>query len=126
MSEQELLFYCGSHSSPGETHEVSAQWTEEELILFCSCPAGQRGIPCRHLLGVIANDSTILLEPNNADQLQDLALLQTWLADTTCLADLNRLAEMERIVKEHKKFKAHITDMLQGGWKRTSWLNHNT
>lgn len=115
MADQELIFYCRSRSTPNITHQVSVEFTEEELFLSCDCAAGERSITCHHITRLIENDPSVLSEPTRADQLQDLALLQSWLQDTTCRDDFHRLHQLEQAVKDHKKFKAQIADALQSG-----------
>ena len=122
MADLELIFHCRSRSSPDITHQVSVEFTEEELIFSCDCTAYERAIPCHHISRLIDNDISVLTEPSSADQLQDLALFQSWMVDTTCREDFTRLHLLEQEVKELKKFKKHISDSLQCGWKRKSWM----
>jgi len=122
VSEQELTFYCCSRSHPGESYQVCVTFTEEELLLSCDCPAGTRTVLCHHLSDLVANRPAGLLEPHSADQLQDLAMFQTWLNDTCCREDIDKLHALSNAVKEQKKHQKVMTDNLQGGWKRRSFV----
>lgn len=121
MSDQELRFYCRSSSNPDVHHQVDAELTDQELVLTCTCKAAELGMPCRHIIGVARGDTMILAEPSSADQLQDLAVLHTWLSDTSCREDLGRLDELDQLIKEQKRLKKQIKEKLESGWMRKSW-----
>jgi len=117
-SRTELRFDCRSKSHPDILHEIIIEQDLDDrlLIMTCSCPAGQRHWPCRHLLAIIDNDTAILANPHDTQQLHQLATFQTWLHRTTCLQDLIRLRELEHMTNTLTTLKAEWFEKFDDGF----------
>lgn len=122
MNEQDLSLYCIDEFSSHFPSEVTADWTEQKLILRCSCELAELGSLCPHLRALINNVLSILAHPTNPEQITSLALFQVWLAATSCRDDLNKLEELERVVEELQRLKGLVKGRLRAGWKRESCI----
>jgi hypothetical protein len=122
VHERELSLYCVDAFSSHFPAEVNARYTENELIVGCSCELAELGSLCPHLRGLINNDPFILAHPINPEQIANLALFHVWLADTSCHDDMNKLDELERVVEELQRLKVLVKRRLRSGWKRESKL----
>ena len=96
---QEISFEVqGSASDPYGV--VFVKRTETNLSAYCSCPAGENGQYCKHRFNIL-DGVTKGIVSNNLD---DVKIVQSWLAGTDVEEALNKMrnleAEAARIKKE--------------------------
>ena len=71
-------------------YRVTFELSGPRLSAFCTCPAGDKGLHCKHRLNILAGDTTGVI--GNADQ---VPLISTWLPGTQLEAALADLAQAE-------------------------------
>ena len=59
-------------SSAGEPYNVKFSLNENKLKVLCDCPAGIYGKLCKHKIGLLANDASLLFNKTDHKSLQKL------------------------------------------------------
>jgi hypothetical protein len=80
-------------SSRPEPYLVVFVWTSKTLSVSCDCRAGELGNICKHKLALLRNDSSILYDAAQSD---DLRKAFTWVQSTSLPLLLKELEETER------------------------------
>ena len=80
-------------SSRPDPYLVVFVWNNETLSVSCDCPAGEVGHLCKHKLALLQNDSSILYDAAQSD---DLRKAFTWVQSTSLPSLLKELEETER------------------------------
>jgi len=84
-------------SSSGNPHTVRFYFGENDLSVFCSCPAGVYRRICKHILHLISNDDSILYDRNQKKLMKQI---DTHLQKTTIPSLLSELNKSEALLKK--------------------------
>jgi hypothetical protein len=98
---QELSFKVqGSASDPYDVNFVKQ--TDTNLSAYCSCPAGVKGQYCKHRFNILDGLTKGIVSEN----LDDVRIIQSWLAETDLEIALNKMREIEA---EEAKIKKELS-----------------
>ena len=86
----------GSVETP---YEVSFIFDDLKLNAFCTCPAGNSGMACKHRLSILAGIATGVVS-DNADQIPNVVM---WLQGSEIEKSLAELAVAEAELEQAKK-----------------------
>jgi len=53
-------------STPGIYYTIAIMQHGEKVVLKCSCPAGEKGLLCKHVIAAVAKDDSILADKQSA------------------------------------------------------------
>ena len=84
--------------SAPDPYRVTFELSVKGLSAFCTCPAGNKGQPCKHRFNILAGETTGVV--GNADQ---VPLIPTWLSGTHLEAALADLAQAEDALAKAQK-----------------------
>jgi hypothetical protein len=109
-------------SSSGDPYEVEFAVDGECVLVFCHCKAGMLQWMCKHKLGLILGDSTMLFDASQANLLAQVrswpqfARLEARVARYT--RDLSALeAAKAEVAEKEKLIKAQFgRDLTRGGY----------
>jgi len=89
MTVQSLKFLVqGSAESP---YEVKFTLNGENLNAFCTCPAGQKGLHCKHRLSILAGESGSVISGNQ----DDILIVKSWLPGTGVEVAIHNMEQAE-------------------------------
>lgn len=91
MSFTSLDFQVVS-SSTGEVYFIELSRAGDNLTCTCTCPAGQNGTHCKHRIGILSGDASII----KAGDTDKISLIPEMLSGTDVEAALERLKNIER------------------------------
>ncbi len=108
---KEILFEVqGSASKPYIV--IFVKRSDTNLSAYCSCPAGGYGLYCEHPLNILDGVTKGIV----SDNLDDVKIVQSWLAGTDveeALIKLRKLeAEAERLKKEISIAKEEVAKVM--------------
>lgn len=112
---ERIYLYAMSRSQP-EPYEVVFEFDDDSLMIYCSCPAGENNMHCRHRISLIQNQSQALANPHDLEQLKALQKAQEWVNRTTCRQEIQRLRELEDVGNELKACKARLDEHFEMGF----------
>jgi len=96
-------------SSKGEPYQVHFTLKENRLSVFCKCPAGIYGQLCKHKVKLLSNDTSMLFDPNQTDQLSQIV---EWAKKTEYPQLLDELQDSEKEAETAKKKVKAIKERL--------------
>jgi uncharacterized Zn finger protein len=102
---------AGSATNP---YEVTFAKKSDGLSVSCTCPAGERGLHCKHRLAIITGDASAVVSKN----LAELEVVRTWLAGSDLEIACSEFREAEKNVEDAKtrfdKVKKRIGKLMAG------------
>ena len=107
MSTQKYIEILAKSSSSDIPYTVRCYLEEDKISFFCSCPAGDNRMLCKHVRKIIAGDASILYDRNQKNELEKIGnhLQETQIP--SLLLEINKsedlLEEAKRNVKKAKK-----------------------
>jgi len=115
----QIILLAKSSSQP-EPYSVTFNWNNNKLSVFCNCPAGEIGQLCKHKTALLANESDILYDSKQKNQLDKISV---WVQSSSLPKLLLQLKEAElekdRIIEKAKKdfsaLKHKIARLLNEG-----------
>ncbi len=93
----ELLAKSSSSNIP---YTASCYLEENKISVFCSCPAGDNRLLCKHVRKIIAGDDSILYDKN---QIIELEAIKSYLMGTDIPLILSELERAESLLEEAKR-----------------------
>jgi hypothetical protein len=113
-------------SSSGEPYDVTVQYEDGFLTARCTCKAGIMGMVCKHRLGILRGDKSMLAVPSQAE---NLAKITQWAEQTGFSSLLQQLdtaeVEVAHAELELKKLKKRIEENMTRGLKRSDDYRDN-
>jgi predicted outer membrane lipoprotein len=97
MNDSQLIFHVqGSNTDP----YVVTVTKSDELLIFCTCSAGQLGQACKHRLSILSGDTSAIVSANQ----QEAQHLTHWLLGTKLAAALAAvdIAEKELVLAKKR------------------------
>ncbi|MGD0036674.1 MAG: hypothetical protein ABSC53_05225 [Bacteroidota bacterium] len=88
----EIRLKAKSSSRP-EPYSVLFIWNNKTLSVNCDCQAGELGQLCKHKLAFLQNDSSMLFDSKQSEELNNV---YTWVKSTSFSDLLNELGQTER------------------------------
>lgn len=82
-----------------EPYQVSFVKSGNNLSAYCTCPAGEHGIYCKHRIRILTGGTEGIVSSN----LDDVKIIQSWLPGTDVEESLNSVADAEAKFDEAKK-----------------------
>ena len=100
----------GSAAEPYEV--VIKRRDEQNLSAYCSCPAGQNGMHCKHRIGILIGKPKGVV----GDRADDLKTIETWVDGSDIASSLFELnaaeAELESLKSKVKKLKKTLAKAM--------------
>jgi uncharacterized Zn finger protein len=97
MKKVEILAKSSSSDTP---YTVEWHLEENKISAFCSCPAGDNRMLCKHVRKIIAGDNSILYDKN---QKKEMEAIRHHLKDTEIPLLLSELEKNESVLEEAKR-----------------------
>lgn len=80
--------------SAAEPYKVTFIKKNDNLSSRCTCPAGEKGIYCKHRFNIMYGIADAVVSPNK----DDVILIKSWLSGTEVEAALNEVLEKEKLL----------------------------
>jgi hypothetical protein len=87
----------GSAATPYEVEFVKR--SETNISAYCTCPAGQNGMYCKHRFSIIEGKTKGIV----SDNLEDVQTVKSWLSGSDIEAAIERVLVVEGEVAKVKK-----------------------
>jgi uncharacterized Zn finger protein len=87
-------------SSSDSTYTVRCYLEENKISIFCSCPAGDNRMLCKHVRKIIAGDASILYDRNQKNELEKI---NNHLQETQIPLLLLEIDKSEDLLEEAKR-----------------------
>ncbi len=97
IKKLEILAESSSSETP---YTVECYLEENKISVFCSCPAGDNRLLCKHVRKVIAGDESILYDRGQKNELE---AIKNQLKETEIPLLLSELEKSESLLEEAKK-----------------------
>lgn len=94
--------------STGQEYELVAEPTNGGLRFTCNCPAGSRGLMCKHRQAIIDGDLTAVLAPD----LSDMTMLQSWIKTSRISTLSLTIAALEDEIQAAKRRISFIQQVM--------------
>jgi hypothetical protein len=107
IKKLEILAKSSSSEIP---YTVECYLVENKISVFCSCPAGDSRMLCKHVRKIVASDDSILYERNQKNELE---VIKKHLAGTEIPLLLSELDRYDFILEEAKKNTDKIKKKLK-------------
>ena len=82
-----------------EPYVVTFHKEGDNLTAICDCEAGLHGIYCKHRIGILSRETKNIV----SDNLEDVAIIQSWLQGTPLESALREYRETEKLEAEAKQ-----------------------
>ena len=108
-----------SSSSGEDSYHVNVSSTAEQgITIICDCAAGEWGKYCKHKMGVVLGDTTILFDDEQIDSFKEIS---NWIASSNYPNLFSEIPVLEKKVVEAKKNvkskKEQIARFMKDGLK---------
>jgi uncharacterized Zn finger protein len=87
-------------SSSGEPYTVEIYLEENKISAFCSCPAGDNRMLCKHVRKIVAGDDSILYDKNQKNELE---AIRNHLSKTEIPLFSSELEKFDSLLEETKR-----------------------
>jgi SWIM zinc finger len=94
----EMREFLVQGSSP-EPYKVTFTRDGSNLSAYCTCPAGENGMYCKHRFNILKGSSKGIISPNIAD----VEIVASWLVGTDVEAAIKTVKNFEKEVEQIKK-----------------------
>ncbi|HYN77990.1 MAG TPA: SWIM zinc finger family protein [Lamprocystis sp. (in: g-proteobacteria)] len=84
--------------SAKEPYQVTFRNEHGKLNAFCTCPAGEKGLHCKHRLAIVAGDTSAVLSKSR----EEIEILRTWLIGSELEIACSAFHEAEKNFEEAK------------------------
>ena len=100
----------GSAAEPYEVDVIRRD--EKKLSAYCSCPAGQNGMHCKHRIGILVGKPKGVV----GDRTDDLETVRTWVTGSDIEESLTELhtseIALEKLKSKVKKLKKSVAKAM--------------
>ena len=108
-----------SSSSGEDSYHVNVSSTEEHgITIMCDCAAGEWGKYCKHKMGVVLGDATILFDDEQIDSFKEIS---NWIVSSNYPNLFAEIPVLEKKITEAKKnlksMKEQIARFMRDGLK---------
>jgi len=98
---EEIIFFVQG-SSPEPYKVVFIRRSNINISAYCSCPAGENGLYCKHRLEILDGNKMNVVSPNS----EEVTIVQSWLSGTDVERNLLKIRDLE---KEAVRIKAALS-----------------
>ena len=103
-------------SSSGEPYDVYFEFSENKFKVHCNCPAGIYGKLCKHKIGLLDGDSSLLFNKTDYEVLEQIHEVVKKSKYIEIISSYNSIKrEIEVAQKKEKKLKEQIEQSLKTG-----------
>ncbi|MCC7568798.1 MAG: SWIM zinc finger domain-containing protein, partial [Candidatus Methanofastidiosa archaeon] len=95
---QEIAFEVQG-SAPDPYRVVFVKRSDANLSAYCSCPAGENGLYCKHRFNILEGMKKGIV----SDNLEDVKVVQSWLPGTDLGDAIQKMRELESEAARIKK-----------------------
>lgn len=85
--------------SAAEPYKVTFKKKESNLSAYCTCPAGENGMYCKHRFRILSGETKGIVSGNE----NEVALAATWLSGTDVEQAIREVKIAEQRLEEAKK-----------------------
>jgi len=113
MSTYQYIEILAKSSSSDTPYTVRCYLEENKTSFFCSCPAGDNRMLCKHVRKIIAGDASILYDRNQKNELEKISnhLQETQIP--LLLLEINKSEDfLEEAKKNVKKAKKNLENVI--------------
>jgi len=113
MSTQKYIEILAKSSSSDTPYTARCYLEENKISIFCSCPAGDNRMLCKHVRKIIAGDASILYDRNQKNELEKISnhLQETQIP--FLLLEINKSEDiLEEAKRSLKKAKKNLEDLI--------------
>jgi hypothetical protein len=96
VKENILIFYV--QGSAAEPYIVSFKKIGENLLAYCTCPAGDNGQYCKHRFSILGGFTDGIVSGNESD----VTVVTSWLSGTDVEIAMKNLVDAEEKFEESK------------------------
>ena len=108
-------------SSSGNFYEVLFENSKDLLTMFCNCQAGIYGKICKHKIGILAGDTSMLFDQKEISKLNQILELVKKSNYYDILRELNGIrTEIDKLQTKEKKLKAKMESAMKSGFELIS------
>lgn len=108
-------------SSSGNYYEVLFENSKDLLTMFCNCQAGIYGKICKHKIGILAGDTSMLFDQKEISKLNQILELVKKSNYYDILRELNGIrTEIDKLQTKEKKLKAKMESAMKSGFELIS------
>jgi hypothetical protein len=103
-------------SSSGEPYNIQFKFSDNQFTVFCNCQAGIFGKLCKHKIGLLDGDPSLLLDKIDQEKLELVHDLVNKSKYREIISSYNILKkETEEAQKKEKRLKEQIEHALKTG-----------
>ena len=103
-------------SSSGEPYDVHFKFSDNKIVIFCSCPAGIYGKLCKHKSKLLDGDPSMLFDKTDLSKLQQVHKMVKNSNYAEIISPYKRLKkEIEEAQQKEKKLRKQIENTLKTG-----------
>jgi len=103
-------------SSSDEPYDVYFEFSENKFKVHCNCPAGIYGKLCKHKIGLLDGDSSLLFNKTDYEVLEQIHEVVKKSKYIEIISSYNSIKrEIEVAQKKEKKLKEQIEQSLKAG-----------
>lgn len=114
----ERMILVSSSSGEYSYHVNVSSTVEQGITIMCDCAAGEWGKYCKHKMGVVLGDATILF---NDEQIDSFKEISNWIASSNYPNLFSEIPVLEKKITEAKKnlksMKEQIARFMKDGLK---------
>lgn len=85
------IYFDVQGSAPEPYRVIFVRRSETNLSCYCSCPAGENGLYCKHRFAILDGITKNIVSDNK----DDVNLVQSWLTGTDVESALNEVRKLE-------------------------------
>src|SRR4030042_3150979 len=100
MGTKKHIEILAKSSSSDTPYVVRCYLEENKISIFCSCPAGDNRMLCKHVRKIIAGDASILYDRNQKNELEEI---NNHLQETQIPLLLLEIDKSEDLLEEAKR-----------------------
>jgi uncharacterized Zn finger protein len=100
VGAKEHIEILAKSSSSDTPYNISCYLEENKISVFCSCPAGDNRLLCKHVRKIIAGDDSILYDRNQKNELEKIS---NHLQKTQISSLLLEVKKSEDLLEEAKR-----------------------
>ncbi|NLW84868.1 MAG: hypothetical protein GXY41_10790 [Phycisphaerae bacterium] len=102
-------------SSSGYFYNVEVYFEENNILAYCSCQAGENGMLCKHVKGIINGDDTILYDTKQKKELEQICNHLPETAIPLLVSEIKNTEDLlEEAKRNAKKAKKNLEKVLLG------------
>lgn len=99
--------------SAAEPYKVTFKIDGSNLSAYCSCPAGENGMYCKHRFGILSGEADGIVSGNE----KDVSMIESWLPGSDVEKAMREVALAEHRLEEAKKAVTSAKKILAAAFR---------